>query len=123
MYLLNAQSTIEWTLDKTSNVVLLADLAIVTVEPDGTTTFAAVDNLIAPTSDADGLVTYAVIPDTEGLWDITLVKGNAETYVTLSQALLQVFDNDTIVEAVSDSGGSLDITGNQHQAGHQHGHD
>ena len=111
MYLLNTPAVVEWTLGKTPNTVLITELLTITVKPDGSTAFAQVQNLIAPTETTQGEITHTFTPDTEGLWEITLVKGTADTYTTLSKAIMYVFDNDTIVEPVDYNPDSLDIIG------------
>lgn len=109
MYLLNATGTVLWTLGKTPNVILLSDLSIITVKPDGSTSIVPATNLIAPTVDTQGTVYHLVTPDVEGLWEITLVKGPAETYTPLSKARMYVFDKDTTVEPLGYNPDSLAI--------------
>jgi hypothetical protein len=111
MYLLNTQAEISWVLGVTPNTILLSDLSIITVKPNGSTNFASVVTYVAPTSTIEGLVTHLLTPDVEGLWDITLIKGPVDTYTKLSTAMLYVFDNVTDVEPRSYSNGSLLIVG------------
>ena len=111
MYLLNATTNIEWVLDKTSSVIVQTDLAVVTNTPSDEFSYVLSNNLIAPDENTQGLVTYSFIPNEEGLWEIELVKGSAETYTTLSKAMFYVFTNDLEVEPLSYSDGNLVIPG------------
>lgn len=109
MYLLNTQATVDWILATTLNTVVSADINIIIVNPNGDFSFIANQSFLAPTDIEPGLVTHLLTPDTEGLWEITLVKGPAETYTPLSKATLYVFDTETVVNPLSYSDGSLEI--------------
>jgi len=111
MYLLGTQVEIKWILNKTPNIILLSDLSIITVQPDGSTNFIPAVNFVEPSSTEKGLVTHFITPDATGLWNVTLVKGDAETYVPLSKTVLYVFDNVTIVTPLSYNPNSLDLIG------------
>lgn len=107
MYLLGTQTKIEWVLDITPNTILITELFVITVQPNGSTDIVQVSNLIAPTSTEQGLVSNLITPDSIGLWELSLVKGTVDDYVTLSTTMLYVFDNDTVVNSVTDP-----VTGN-----------
>lgn len=111
MYLIDTQVAVEWTLEKTSKTVLISDLSIITVTPLGGVSFVQIGNLIPPTTDTKGLINHLFTPDSEGLWEVTLVKGDPETYTELSRATFYVFANDVTVEPLGYSDGSLEILG------------
>lgn len=99
MYLLNAETTIEWELLATATPPLLADLDLVIIDPHGDTTYLNApidgDDYTAPTSSTVGKVVYRITPSKEGLYRIRLVTGTANSYSILSKVEMMVFDNNT----------------------------
>ena len=101
MYLLNTQMQVDWVIEKTNKTVLLADLYFIITTPDNSVSYIPIGNLIPPSTSQQGLITQLFTPDTEGLWEINLVKGSAETYTELSKVMLYVFTNNLIVYPVT----------------------
>jgi len=109
MYLLNTQATIDWVLGTTDSTIVTGDINITITNPDGDFSFIPNQSFQAPTETEQGLVTHLITPNLEGLWEITLVKGPAETYTPLSKVMLYVFDKETEAYPISYSDGTLDI--------------
>ena len=107
MYCIDQPVTIEWTLDKTDTA--LSNLLVKITEPDGSTSFSALQNYVAPTETVDGSTVYTVTPDTEGLWIASLVNGTPNSYNVYSTTTMYVFSNDTVVEPLVYAGGNLNI--------------
>jgi len=97
MYLVSTQTSINWVLGKTNNPVVIGDFFIATVKPTGDFSLIAVTNLLPPTQESEGQIDTQVTPDTEGLWEIALVKGTETSYILLSKVSLFVFSADTEV--------------------------
>ena len=119
MYLLNTITEIEWTLDKTPNTITISELSTITVKPNGDTEFTQVQNLVEPTITSQGLILHSITPDVVGLWEITLVKGDAETYTELSKTNMYVFENDTVVEPLASLASEYGINGNRNRHGQE----
>ena len=109
MYLLNTPTQIDWILEKTTKIVLLSDLFIITKNTEKDFSYAPIENLIAPTFATTGLVTHLFTPDAEGLWELILVKGSSTAYVELDKVEMQVFSNITEIKPLTYEDGSLDL--------------
>lgn len=107
MYCLNEAVTIEWVLSKTDTVV--SGLLVKITEPDGSTSFNALQNFTAPTGTTDGITVYTLTPNTEGLWIASLVKGTPDSYNVYSTTTMYVFSKDIVVEPLAYAGGSLNL--------------
>ena len=111
MYLLNTQVKIDWVLPETDSILVQADFSLITTTPEESVSYVPIINFIAPTSRSEGLITHFFTPDTEGLWEINMVKGATETYTEINKVTFYVFSNITEVNPVDYSSGSLDILG------------
>lgn len=109
MYLINTQTQIDWIISPTTNTIVSSNINIIIVNPNGDFSFVVNQTFIAPTDTVPGLVTHLITPNIKGLWDITLVKGNADTYTPLSQVTLSVLNGDTLINPISYSDNSLEI--------------
>lgn len=105
MYLLGSEVTLDWVLSETPLTVLLSDLDLVIIDPEGTSTYldAPIDIslFIPPTVTTVGSVSYLFTPNKEGLYKIRLVKGTADSYTVLSKMEMYILDNTTVVSPYS----------------------
>jgi len=101
MYLLSTPTTIEWVLGANPNTLLFSDLNLVITNPDGESTFLvspiAEEDFTAPTDRINGLASYVITPDIEGLWQIEIVTGTSDSHKMLSRVKMQVQNNVTEV--------------------------
>lgn len=104
MYLLNAETTIEWEILPTVSPPALVDLDLLILDPLGNVTYidSPIQTYTPPTETTPGLVTYAITPQYEGLWRVRLVSGTSSSYHILSKVELYVFDNTTVTTPYTD---------------------
>ncbi len=105
MYLLSAETEIDWVLGITPTVIALADLDLLFIDPEGTSTYvdAPIDisRFTAPTVSVPGSASYLFTPEIEGLWKIRLVIGTSASYRVISKVEMYVIDNTTVVNPFS----------------------
>lgn len=106
MYLLNAETTIQWELLATATPPSVSDLDLIIIDPLGNSTYVdspiLPDDYVAPTATQAGQAVYRITPNLEGLWRIRLVTGTANNYNILSKVEMFVFDNTTVTSPYSD---------------------
>lgn len=106
MYLLNADTTVEWIIEKTNNVPSLGDLDLIFIDPNGGVEYVnspfSAGNYVPPTATANGSISHTVKPQLEGFWRIRLVTGTPDSYTILGKVEMQVFDNTTVTSPYSD---------------------
>ena len=100
MYLLNAQQTAEWVLERTTKVLLSTDFGIIEEQPDGTTEYKQTFTFLAPTVASEGSIKYDFTPSSEGLWELRLVKGTVNNYTEISTLDFYIQTNNTTVDAI-----------------------
>jgi len=104
MYLLNAETEIAWVLGKTPNTIVLSDLDLILIDPEGNSTYIDspinIARFVAPTIVAVGSASYLFTPNIEGLWKINLVIGTSLDYKVLSKVDMYVLNNSTEVNPV-----------------------
>lgn len=101
MYLTNSSITIEWVLGMTPNTLLVSDLDIITVDPDKSVEYLtapiAIGDFTAPTATTEGLASYVIQPNSDGLWTVRVVVGTINSHQILSELDLQVQTGQTTV--------------------------
>ena len=109
MYLLNAETTIQWELLATATPPALADLDLLFISPGGETTYidSAIDvgDYTAPTTTTNGEVLYRFTPQLEGFWRVRLVTGTSLGYQIISKVEMFVFDSTTTTTPYNDDVG------------------
>lgn len=107
MYLLNAETEIQWVLSPTEVILVLANIDMVIVSPSGLTTYIdsaiLAENYVAPTATVPGSATHLITPDKEGLWRVLLVTGTALNYTVISKVEMFVLDNTLIVNPIKNT--------------------
>ncbi len=107
MYLLNADTTIEWVILPTPDVPpAYGDLDLLIIYPNGTVAYVdspiPIGDYTPPDAVNPGSVTYQITPSLEGLYRIRLVVGTSTDYQILSKVEMFVFDNTTVTSPYSD---------------------
>lgn len=106
MFLLNAETTIEWEILATASPPALGDLDLVQIDPNGQHTYLnapiQAGDYTPPTAVSNGTVIYRITPQLEGFWRIRLVTGTSDAYQILDKVEMWVFDNTVVTTPYSD---------------------
>lgn len=98
MYLLNAELTVNWTLEPKDEPIPLSSLDIVLTEPNGQAVYTnaaiAADKYLAPTLTDFGTLCYTFLPNLVGLWCVALTDGTELAHTIYFEYKLQIDIND-----------------------------
>ena len=94
MFIVNTEIMVNWLISHTNTEVDRTEYDIGITKPSGEYEFnsSAIeeDGFIAPTDVSLGAASYKFTPDTEGVWIVTLLKGEPENYEVRSRYYLKV---------------------------------